>query len=47
MVLGNYVIKDMGENSRCFGGIDPFYYQWQLPVLNFILSSEHVSENYG
>jgi hypothetical protein len=37
MVLGNYVIKDMGGNIQdAFGGMDLFYYQWQLPVWNII-----------
>jgi hypothetical protein len=39
--------KTWAKIQDAFGGINPFYYQWQLPVLNFILSSEHVSENYG
>jgi K(+)-stimulated pyrophosphate-energized sodium pump len=33
MVLGNYVIKDMGGRIDDAFGIGRFYYQWQLPVL--------------
>jgi K(+)-stimulated pyrophosphate-energized sodium pump len=34
MVLGNYVIKDMGGRiDDAFGVSGQFYYQWQLPVL--------------
>jgi hypothetical protein len=47
MVLGNYVIKDMGGNIQdAFGGMDLFYYQWQLPVWNLSIIGT-LSENYG
>ena len=37
MVLGNYVIEDMGGAIQdVFGGLDPFYYRWQLQVLELL-----------
>jgi K(+)-stimulated pyrophosphate-energized sodium pump len=35
MVLGNYVIKDMGGRIDDAFGVSGRLYQWQLPVLVF------------
>ena len=48
MVLGNYVIKDMGGKIEdAFNGIGPIYHQWQLLVSEFCFyHRNNVGENF-